>query len=103
MTSSIKVMFPHRPGYGGPGSFQTRLENTLKRQGHRILYSNDNELPDVIIIVGGTKRLWWLFKLKRLKVPIIYRLDGISWILRKKNVGLVKFLKAEYRNISNKF
>lgn len=98
-----KIMFPHPPGFGGPGSFQERIEVELRGNGFRIHYSNESILPDIILVVGGTKRLAWLIKMRQAGVPVIYRLDGISWIHRKKNVGLVKFLKAEYRNLSNKF
>lgn len=44
----------------------------------------------------------WLWRMRRKGVPIIFRLDGISWIHKKKHVGFVKFLKAEYRNFTCK-
>lgn len=76
----IKVGFPHKAGFGGPGSFQSRFEQELLKMGHSVLYANDSELPDIVIIVGGTKNIKWLRACKKKAIPIIYRLDGINWL-----------------------
>lgn len=39
----------------------------------------------------------------RKNVPILYRLEGISWLHKKKEVGLKIYLLAEFRNWSSKF
>lgn len=96
------VAFPHKPGSGGPGSFQSRFENELKLEGWKIVYAEDKIIPSIIIVVGGTKRLVWLHKMKRKGVPIIYRLDGINWLHRKTRVSVKKYVLAEYRNLNNK-
>lgn len=96
------IAFPHRPGAGGPGSFQSRFETELKIAGWKVVYAQDRIKPSVIIVVGGTKQLGWLYKMKKKGVPVIYRLDGINWLHRKTKVTLKKFLLAEYRNFSNK-
>ncbi|UAM96599.1 glycosyltransferase family 4 protein [Polaribacter litorisediminis] len=74
------IAFPHRPGSGGPGSFQVRFEKELEERGYNIIYSDSNITPDLIFIVGGTKKIFWLLKHKLKKVPIIFRLDGINWL-----------------------
>jgi len=100
----MNIAFPHPPGSGGPGSFQSRFENALKQAGWVVSYAEETpSAPNVVMVVGGTKRLAWLWKMKRIGVPIIYRLDGINWLHRKKKVGLKRFLLAEFRNLLNKF
>ncbi len=92
------ICFPHKPGAGGPGSYQTRFEKELNDRGWEIIYKGNNKKPDLIFVVGGTRHLLWLFRMKFKGVPILYRLDGISWLHRKKKVGIKNFLLAEYRN-----
>lgn len=98
----IKVMFPHPPGAGGPGSFQVRFENQIKAKGNVILYKGDNTKPDLIFVVGGTKRLFWLLRMKMRGIPIIYRLDGIGWLHKKTKTNLKYYWTAEFRNASSK-
>lgn len=95
----MKICFPHKaPKIGGPGSFQKRLESQLKRDGHTIIYSNDKNRPDLIIVIGGTRKLLWLLKNKIIGVPIILRLGGLNWLHRHINYGLKYFIKAELSN-----
>ena len=96
------ISFPHPPGSGGPGSFQIRIEKALKNQGCKVVYANSNVRPDVVIVVGGTKKLAWLWRMKRSGVPILQRLDGISWIHRKIKTPFKQYIKAEYRNVNQK-
>lgn len=98
------VCFPHRPGSGGPGSFQRRFEEELSKYGWQVIYrDSENKLqPDLIFVVGGTRHIGWLVKMKLKRVPVLFRLDGISWLHRKKKIGLKKFLKAEFGNLNNK-
>ena len=96
------ICFPHKPGSGGPGSFQTRFENELTNRGWEITYKGDHRRPDLIFVVGGTRHLIWLLLMKLKGIPILYRLDGISWLHRKKKVGIKHFLLAEYRNLLSK-
>lgn len=98
----MNICFPHRPGSGGPGSFQARFEKALLEQGWQVSYAGQCNHPDVIMVVGGTKRLRWLWKMKRSGVPIIYRLDGLAWLHRHKKVGIKQYLLAEFRNYSSK-
>jgi glycosyltransferase involved in cell wall biosynthesis len=96
------ICFPHPPGSGGPGSFQSRFELSLKRRGWKIEYKSNATKPDIIFVVGGTRHLFWLLQMKLKAIPVIYRLDGISWLHRKKKVGFKRFMLAEYRNLLGK-
>lgn len=100
------IAFPHKPGSGGPGSFQKRFEIQLKKNGFDIGYLTDKNLkPDLIFVVGGTKKILTLLKWRVKNVPILYRLDGINWLHRKKNTrqnNLSNYFNSELRNILNK-
>ncbi len=97
---NLTIGFPHRPPkQGGPGVFQNRFETVVKSKGWRVVYPDDNIVPDVVLVVGGTKRMGWLLKLKQKKVPIIYRLDGMSWLHREKKSSVSKWITSERGNL----
>lgn len=80
------IAFPHKPSaHGGPGSFQIKFENSLKEIGWRVVYPEDNIFPDIVLVLGGTRKVFWLYRLKKKNVPIIYRLGGINWLYEHKN------------------
>lgn len=94
------IAFPHAPPHsGGPASFQKRLEKKLMLDGHEIVYSKTKEKFDIIIVIGGTRKIFWLFKNKIKGVPILLRLGGINWIHRYQFSGFIYSLKAELSNI----
>ena len=97
------IMFPHPPAGGGPGSFQLRFEQALKSQGWDILYAGERQKTSLIMVIGGTRRIIWLLKMKLKGIPILFRLDGIAWLHRRKKVSLYIFLLAELRNLLTKF
>jgi glycosyltransferase involved in cell wall biosynthesis len=100
----VVIVFPHRPGAGGPGSFQQRIQEQFAHFGWRISFlEEDGEIPDVVFVVGGTRQILRLLRLKRSGVPILFRLDGILWMHRKQWPGLRKFLLNEVRNAMMKF
>lgn len=102
INGSLTIAFPHPPGIGGPGSFQMRFEKSLISRGYRVIYSFDAGNPDIVIVIGGTKRLGWLHKMRKRNIPVIYRLDGINWLHRKVDIKLKHWVFAEYRNLNNK-
>lgn len=93
------IGFPHRASaFGGPGSFQTRISAALEEQGWQIVYPEDNILPDVILVVSGTRKLNWLRKCKKKGVRIVHRLDGILWEHRIYSCSLKQKIFAEIYN-----
>lgn len=98
LKSNKVICFPHPPGAGGPGSFQSRFEEQLKVKDWIVSYYGDGKIPDLIFIVGGTRKFFWLLRMKLKKVPIVIRLDGISWLHKKKKVSLKKYFKIEIGN-----
>lgn len=97
------ICFPHPPGSGGPGTFQRNFEEFLKSNGYNICYKNSIFKPDLIFIVGGTRHIFWLIRMKINRIPVIYRLDGIPWLHRRKRVGFIKYLNIELGILVMKF
>ena len=89
---------------GGPGSFQERIQRQFLSLGWKITYlSESSQRPDVVFVVGGTRKVFRLFWLKVIGVPVLYRLDGILWIHRKRWPGIWGFAVNEVRNALMKF
>lgn len=94
------VGFPHPPPRrGGPGTFQTLIEKALEKKGWKVVYPQDGVTPDVIFLVGGTKKIGWLWRNKRRGVPIVVRLAGLNWLHRIVRVGIKEYLLNVVRNI----
>ena len=99
MNKNNIIGFPHPPQkHGGPGSFQIRLERVLSEEGWQVVYPEDEIKPDVILVVGGTKKHKWLKKCKKNGVKIVHRLDGMNWLHRVKKMPLKQKLLCEVRN-----
>ena len=95
----MKIGFTHRADtIGGPGSFQSRLIKELENHGWQAVYPRDGVRPDVILVVGGSRRLFWLFRCKYAGCRIVHRLDGINWRHRVLNVSLGYKIRSEVRN-----
>ncbi|MFN2383269.1 MAG: glycosyltransferase family 4 protein, partial [Gemmatimonadota bacterium] len=52
----------------------------------------------IVVIVGGTARLWWLWRAKRRGARIVHRLDGINWRYRVMPVSRRRRLSDRLRN-----
>lgn len=100
MTNDKIIGFPHPPQvHGGPGSFQTRLTEELILRNWKIVYPEDSIRPDVILVVGGTKRIKWLKKCKKSGVRIVHRLDGLNWRHKIIKTSFKEKLLASSRNL----
>ncbi|MDK9708679.1 MAG: glycosyltransferase family 4 protein [Desulforhopalus sp.] len=64
-----------------------------------MVYLEDNVTPDVVFVVGGTKRLIWLWRLRNKGVPIVHRLDGMNWLHLKIQTSMKQWLLNETRNL----
>ena len=99
-TSKVIIGFTHRPEQtGGPGTFQTRLQAMLLRDGHELVYPDDDVAPDIVFVVGGTRRLYWIWKMKRRGARVVHRLDGINWRHRVRSTSFAYYWRAEIRNL----
>ncbi len=100
----ITLGFPHPPAKGGgPGSFQSRLTQSLQQRGYRIVFPEDQETPDMVLVVGGTAKIRWLLQCKRKGAKIIHRLDGLNWIHQIQHTSWKDYARSEVRNALLRF
>ena len=98
------VGFVARPSrIGGPGSFQERITEVFINRGLLIVYPEDNIVPDVIFLIGGTRKVFWLYKCKIKGAKIIHRLDGINWRHVHYNFFSKRRFVSLYRNFNVSF
>jgi glycosyltransferase involved in cell wall biosynthesis len=76
----LKIQFPHNPSnIGGPSSFQTRFIDELNNNNKIIILPPNSKIkPDLIFVIGGTKRFFWLLYNKFIGVEILHRIDGLD-------------------------
>lgn len=86
------------PGVAGPASFQRRFRSGLAARGIEVEFDELTEC-DAVLVVGGTRQLLRLSRLRRAGIPIVQRLNGMNWIHRRRSTGLRHFLRAEINNL----
>ena len=83
-------------------SFRYKLAAGLQARGVRVCDGLNDPPYDAVLVIGGTKRLGALWRLRRDGIPIVQRLDGMNWLhrLRRKTTGTGwrHFTRAEYGN-----
>ena len=89
---------PELNGVGGMVSFQRKLLAGLGERGIETSFSLGEDGCASVLVVGGSRKLGALKKLRRKGVPIVQRLDGINWIHRQSSTGTRHWLRAEYGN-----
>lgn len=83
---------------GGPASFQRRLEAGLTSRGFRVTHDLRAEDLQAVLVIGATRQVLPLLKLRRKGVQIVQRLNGMNWIHRQRRTGLRHYVRAEYGN-----
>ena len=91
------------PGTAGPANFQKRLELGLSTRGVQITYDLSDRPYDSLLVIGATRNLAGLFRIRKAGIPIIQRLDGMNWIHRRVRTGWKHFLRAEVNNLLLRF
>ncbi|MGB9521356.1 MAG: glycosyltransferase family 4 protein [Anaerolineales bacterium] len=95
---------PQVSGVGGMVSFKGRLVKGLQNRGIEITYDLNDKPYQAVLVIGGTRQILRLWRIKNEGIPIIQRLDGMNWLhrilLRQSNGGisLRHYLRAEYGN-----
>lgn len=86
-------------GMAGPASFQRRLSAGLAARGIELGLGVSGEACRAALVVGGTRQLGALARLRRRGIPVVQRLDGINWMHRRLSTGLRHYLRAEANNL----
>lgn len=92
-------ILPHLEGVGGPASFRARLVMGLQARGVAIAQTVDDPACRSVLLIGGTRRLWPLFGLRRRGIRVVQRLNGMNWIHRRRFTGVRHFLRSEANNM----
>ncbi len=79
-------------------SFRDKLVEGLTRRGIRT--TSDLSDPDIqaALVIGGTRAVGKLARLRRRGVPIVQRLDGMNWLHRRLQTGVQHWMRAEIGN-----
>lgn len=91
-------LVPELTGLGGMVSFQAKFINGLEAR--NIPYTFDLTHPEntAILVIGGTRQLWKLWRAKRRGVRVVQRLNGMNWLHRVENTPPRAALRAEINN-----
>ena len=69
-------------------SFQGKLAAGLKARNIGVRYELRDSPYDAVLVIGGTRQLHRLWRVKRSGIPIVQRLDGMNWIHRVHGTGI---------------
>jgi glycosyltransferase involved in cell wall biosynthesis len=90
---------PKATGTGGMASFQLKIGHELADRGIQTTFSLKEPNLRAVLVVGGTRDLLGLLKVRQKGLPVFQRLDGMNWIHKKRRTGLRHYLKAERANL----
>ena len=89
---------PRLSGVGGMVSFQHKLTAGLSARGIEVCHDLEDAPCAAVLVIGGTRQLAALWRIRRRGVPIVQRLNGRNWLHRLRRTGLRHYLRAEYGN-----
>jgi glycosyltransferase involved in cell wall biosynthesis len=92
-------LIPRLSGIGGMVSFQRKFAARLTSRDFEVSYDLGESNFDAVLIVGGTRQLHQVWRLKRKGIPIVQRLDGMNWVHKVLDTGFRHRVRAEYGNV----
>ena len=92
-------LVPKLSGLGGMVSFQQKLVKGFHLRGIKVGYDLSDDSCNAILVIGGTRRIDKLWQVKKKKIPIIQRLDGMNWLHRLQRRDIRHYLRSEYGNL----
>jgi glycosyltransferase involved in cell wall biosynthesis len=98
MSISRVCLVPYARHVGGPASFQQKFAAGLEKHNIQVCYQLDDTPYDAVLVIGGTRYLGKLWRVRREGLPIIQRLNGMNWLHRILKTGVRHYIKAEYGN-----
>jgi glycosyltransferase involved in cell wall biosynthesis len=96
---------PRVSGVGGMVTFSHKLAAGLAKHGIEVCYNLTSPGYDAVLVIGGSRQLAALAKVRRRGIPIIQRLDGMNWLHKLTHLELLNprrarhFLRAEFANL----
>lgn len=99
---------PQVSGVGGMVSFAARFAEGLRARGVEVCAGLRCEPGgpgepargcDSLLVIGGTRDLRGLGRIRKPGVRIVQRLNGMNWLHRRRFTGIRHFVRAEYGNL----
>lgn len=97
MKSQI-CLVPKLDGLGGMVSFQANLVRGLNARDIRHTFEITSPENAAILVIGGTRHLFQLWRAKARGVRIVQRLNGMNWVHRVERTSVRLFLRSEINN-----
>ena len=91
-------LVPQLTGLGGTASFQARLIEGLTARGITYTHNITDPRNTAILVIGGTRHVWQLWRARRRGVRIVQRLNGINWLHRVEKTSPRFALRSEVNN-----
>ncbi|PWH16544.1 MAG: hypothetical protein DDG59_09260 [Anaerolineae bacterium] len=99
-------LVPRVSGVGGMVSFRERLTAVLESWGVEVTQDLQDRPYQAVLVIGGTRQLADLWRVRRRGIPIVQRLDGLNWLhrlppsVRGGTLPLRHWLRAEIANLT---
>ena len=99
-------LVPRVRGVGGMVSFRDRLMAVFERWGVEVTQDLRDEPYQAVLVIGGTRQLSELWRVRQRGIPIVQRLDGLNWLhrlppgVRPTSLSLRHRLRAELANLT---
>jgi len=97
MTPQI-CLVPKLNGLGGMVSFQAKFIKGLQERQIPYTFDLKNPKNTAVLVIGGTRHIWQLWRAKHRGVRIVQRLNGLNWLHKVKKMPLPAVIKAELNN-----
>jgi glycosyltransferase involved in cell wall biosynthesis len=98
MTERICIV-PKVHGVGGMVSFLHKFSTGAQARGVAVTNDLTDTPYSAVLVIGGTREIFPLWRQKQRGVGVVQRLDGINWMHRVRPVSIKYFLRAEYGNL----
>jgi glycosyltransferase involved in cell wall biosynthesis len=79
-------------------SFQRKFAAGLKDRNIDVCYELGDPNIDAVLVIGGTRQLHSLWRVKRKRIPIVQRLNGMNWVHKILDTGFRHSMRADYGN-----
>lgn len=97
MTPQI-CLVPKLDGLGGMVSFQAKFIKGLIERSIPHTFELNHPENTAILVIGGSRHIWQLWRAKRRGVRIVQRLNGLNWLHKVKKMPMAAVIKAVLNN-----
>jgi glycosyltransferase involved in cell wall biosynthesis len=91
-------LIPKLDGLGGMVSFQAKFIQGLQNRQIPYTFDINNPANTAVLVIGGTRHIWGLWRAKRRGARIVQRLNGMNWLHKIEKTPLQAAFKAELNN-----